>query len=71
MRSYLELNPTHTDRNSSREIPRYIFTIFLIKKIFFFSFIFSLLFSFKIPYYFPITPKRSVSFSYIFAIFFN
>ena len=51
-------------RNSSREIPRCIFFVKL-KKMFFFPF-FSLLFSFKIPYYSPIT---QLSFSYIFMIF--
>ena len=51
----------------------YIFFVFVkLKKIFFLFFffkIFSLLFSFKIPYYSPITPQ--LSFSYIFMIFFN
>ena len=57
-RSYLKLNRTHTDRNSSREIPRYIFTLFFLSKLkinFFFlsSFLF-LLFYFISK--FPTTP---------------
>ena len=80
-RSYLKLNWTYTDCNSSREIPRYIciFVVVVVvvvklKKIFFFflffSFqFFSLLFSFKLPYYSPITPQ--LSFSYILIIFFQ
>ena len=51
----------------------YIFFVELKKKenffFFFFFSIFSLLFSFKLPYYSPITPQHS--FSYIFMIFFN
>ena len=65
------MNWTYTDCNSSREIPRYICIFFLLnlkKKFFSFFFkFFSLLFSFKIPYYSPITPQ--LSFSYIFMIF--
>ena len=63
------MNWTYTDCNSSREIPRYICIFFLIKKNFFLSFlkIFSFLFSFKIPYYSPITLQLSLS--YIFMIF--
>ena len=47
----------------------YIFFLKLKKKFFSFFKIFSLLFSFKFPYYSPITPQ--LSFSYIFKIFFN
>ena len=66
------MNWTYTDCNSSREILRYIciFFVKLKKKNFFFPLflkIFTLLFSFKTPYYSPITPQ--LSFSYIFMIF--
>ena len=71
------MNWTYTDCKSSREILRYICIFFVKfkKKNFFFPFslififLFSLLFSFKIPYYSPITPH--LSFSYIFMICFN
>ena len=67
------MNWTYTDCNSSREIPRYICIFFVavvvkLKKNFFSFFKkFFLLFSFKLPYYSPITPQ--ISFSYIFIIF--
>ena len=67
------MNWTYTDHNSSREILRYIcIFVFKLKKLFFFQLkknflFFPLSFSFKIPYYSPITPQ--LSFSYIFTIF--
>ena len=74
------MNWTYTDCNSSRENPRYIciffvcflFVVLVKLEIFFLSFlfsIFSLLCSFKLPHYSPITPQ--LSFSYIFIIFFQ
>ena len=67
MRSYLKLNRPHRDRNSSREIPRCIFTFFLIKKNFFlFSFFYFLIY-FLIK--FPITPLLLLNFHFHFHIF--
>ena len=72
----MKLNWTYINCNSSREIPRYICIYFVKLKTNFFKFFsflflkfFSLLFSFKIPNYSPITLQ--LSFSYIFMIFFQ
>ena len=59
----MKLNQIHTAHNSSREIPKYIFTIFLIKFFFLFKHFF---FYFLLK--FPITPLLLLNVHFHFTI---
>ena len=54
-RSSLKLNRTHTAATAPEKFPD-ILLFFLMKKIFFSFLFYFFIFSFKIPYYSPITP---------------